>query len=433
RDSPLVTLAILGEDTTKTAERLLGLPRAVKNAQDWCAQSVDTSGTWVETPDYWYFGTQAHAQLSSALLTATGSAGRMLDSHPAFRETGFFHIYNQGITDKFNYGDCGPSKITATANSLFFYSTVYNIPEYALYQRDRPDAADPLTMLWYEPGTSGEWYKNLPLDRSFSDIKNAWVSMRSSWTDPNGVFVAMKAGRLSGHATHGNLDAGDFVLDALGERWATELCQDSYDAPGYFSSEAQDSVRWQYYRCGTSGQNTIVYNNTNQIADAVPFVEDFQSSPAEGAFWVTDLSNVYHRTISIKRGVRLLEGRDRVLIQDEIRGASEGSQWRMHTRAEITYSDSGRVAHLRLNGKALDATILSPTTASFYTADAKTDMHSWKAQVPVTDLPNSGVNVLAVDIPAGNTTLAVLFCPIMRGKCSTAHLSLDDLEGWNLE
>jgi hypothetical protein len=32
----------------------------------------------------------------------------------------------------------------------------------------------------------------------------------------------MKAGQLTGHQTHGDLDAGDFVLDALGQRWAGE-------------------------------------------------------------------------------------------------------------------------------------------------------------------------------------------------------------------
>jgi len=41
----------------------------------------------------------------------------------------------------------------------------------------------------------------------------------------------------------GNLDTGNFVLNAIGERWAGELCQDDYLAPLYFSSKAQDSTR----------------------------------------------------------------------------------------------------------------------------------------------------------------------------------------------
>lgn len=137
----------------------------------------------------------------------------MLDSHPKFRETGMFHIHNIGMTEKFNYGDCGPSKITATANSLFFYGREYGIPEYGLLQRDSPDAADPLSMLWYESSLKGEWHDHLPLDKAFSDPSGAWVSLRSSWTDSNGVFVAMKGGKMTGHATRkATLHPGSNIL-----------------------------------------------------------------------------------------------------------------------------------------------------------------------------------------------------------------------------
>lgn len=148
-----------------------------------------------------HFGTQAHSQLSSALLTATSNTHGMLTSNSAFKNTSWFHIYNNGLTEKFNYGDCGPPKFTATANSLFFYGTEFNNPSYILYQHDRPDAPDPLSMLWYNPRIEGSWFYDLPLDREFPDPNSAWVSMRSSWTDIKGLFVAMKAGRGLGHQT----------------------------------------------------------------------------------------------------------------------------------------------------------------------------------------------------------------------------------------
>lgn len=44
--------------------------------------------------------------------------------------------------------------------------------------------------------------------------------MRSSWTDSDGLYTAMKSGKLAGHQTHGNLDVGDFVFEAMGQRWA---------------------------------------------------------------------------------------------------------------------------------------------------------------------------------------------------------------------
>jgi hypothetical protein len=44
-----------------------------------------------------------------------------------------------------------------------------------------------------------------------------WASMRSSWTDNDTLFVAVKAGKNQGHHTHNDLDTGDFVLDAAGQ------------------------------------------------------------------------------------------------------------------------------------------------------------------------------------------------------------------------
>jgi len=117
-----------------------------------------------------------------------------------FKNTGLFHIYNIGMTEKFNFGDCGPRKFTATANSLFFYGDQFMMPIYTLYQRRKTEAADPLSMLWYKPPAETPWYFNLPLDHNFDDTDGAWVSLRNSWSSESGLFIAMKAGKLIGHS-----------------------------------------------------------------------------------------------------------------------------------------------------------------------------------------------------------------------------------------
>lgn len=78
---------------------------------------------------------------------------------------------------------------------------VASVPVYSLYQRDRADVADPLSMLWYNTNVEGDWWYNLPLDRNFPDSRDAWASMRSSWTDGDGLYAAMKAGNATGHQT----------------------------------------------------------------------------------------------------------------------------------------------------------------------------------------------------------------------------------------
>lgn len=81
-------------------------------------------------------------------------------------------------------------------------------PTFALFQRDRGDAPDPMSMLFYNPQVSGEFWDGLALDHYFPSSNDSWVSMRSTWTNTNGNYVAMKSGALTGHQTHGDLDTG---------------------------------------------------------------------------------------------------------------------------------------------------------------------------------------------------------------------------------
>lgn len=113
---------------------------------------------------------------------------------------------------------------------------VADMPEYSLFQRDRGDAPEPMSMLYYDPQVTGQFWNGLELDHHFSNTTDGWASMRSSWTDNNAVYVAIKAGALLGHQTHGDLDAGTFVLDAMGQRWAGELGNGDYLSTGYVSA-----------------------------------------------------------------------------------------------------------------------------------------------------------------------------------------------------
>lgn len=300
----MASLAILGDDTTGNAKQLLGL--TVDNAKSNCAQAVTDDGTWHETANYWYFGTTGHAEMASSLLTATGSHYGLLDTNANFKKTGEFHMYVSGPTSLFNYGDHGPNKFSTTANAMIFYASQFQDPEYALFQRDQRDAAEPWSMFWYDPTIAGAFWDGKALDSFFDNQLDQWASMRSSWTDGDALYVAVKAGNLTGHETHGDLDVGDFVLDALGTRWAGELGSGDYNSPNYFLSEAQDADRWKYYRKMTEGQNTLLIGATNQLVTAMPkIVNSGSSGTTQGsstvmdvpddstAFWVADMSSAY--------------------------------------------------------------------------------------------------------------------------------------------
>lgn len=299
-------LAILGDDTSGIAEQILGL--TVPNANQNCVFIATTDGTSTETPNYWYFATTGHAEMAAALLTATGSSYDLLSTNADIEKTGQYHMYVMGATSLFDYGDHGPNKFSSTANSMLFYADQFRNPQYALFQRDRFDAPEPWSMFWYDPTVTGAFWDGLALDFFFDNSSDQWASMRSSWTDEHALFVAVKAGRNQGHQTHNDLDCGDFVIDALGTRWAGELGSGDYLSEGYFSSDAQDSQRWLYYRKRTEGQNTILVNKQNQNVGALPAVRHQTSGTAQGSstvidipdndsvFWVSDLTSAYNDT-----------------------------------------------------------------------------------------------------------------------------------------
>jgi len=436
----LGALAILEDDTTGVAQQILGL--TPQNAVQNCAYATTDDGTWTETANYWYFGTTGHAEMSSALITATGSDYGLLDTNTNFYKTGLYHMYAYGPTSLFDYGDHGPNKYSATANGLLLYGKHYNQPQYVLFQREQHDAADPWSMFWYDPSVSGAFWDGAPLDHFFDNGLDQWASMRSSWTDNGALHIAVKAGMNQNHQTHNDLDAGDFVLDALGTRWAGELGSSDYRSPYYFSNDTQGSARWLYYRKMTEGQNTILINQANQNVLAAPIVKHDSSGTVQNsstvvhipqdstAFWTADLSTAYFGG-TVERGVRLLNARRQVLIQDEVTSQSS-IQWRMHTNATVNISSGGTSAALTLADQTMNVSILSPSTATFSKSDAV--RFSTDPTPPAPDPDNPGVTVLIISLPAGTYSIQVLFNPQWNGMSSSDFVTPPSvaLSDWSL-
>ncbi|THV07870.1 hypothetical protein K435DRAFT_825197 [Dendrothele bispora CBS 962.96] len=382
----VAALAVLGDDQSGNAQTILD--NAIDNAKSNCAMAVSTDGTWAETANYWYFGTTGHAEMASSLMTAAGSDFGLLSTNQDFANTGDFHMYVYGQTSLFNYGDHGPNKFSTTANSMIFYGDQFKQAQYILFQREQADAAEPWSMFWYNPTVSGAFWDGTDLDHFFDNELDQWVSMRSSWTDINAMYVAMKAGMNNGHQTHNDLDVGDF------------LGSGDYLSTGYFTSEAQDAQRWMYYRKMTEGQNTILVNRTNQLKDTSG------TKQGSGTVFTVDQDSTALMASSVHR----------VLIQDEVTSSTTW-QWRMHTNA--TVSVSGNSATLDLDGKTMKLDILSPSGATFTTSAAK--------RFDTDD--NLGVTVVIVE------NLQVLFSPqwgngvSLMGTGDVKNVALND---WSL-
>jgi hypothetical protein len=361
-------------------------------------------GGFEEGPGYWNYATSYNVLYIAALNSALGNDFGASDA-PGFSTTVDYHIQSAGPTLQFaNFGDAHPDVYPSP--QVFWFARRFHRPAYAAYER--PIALnthlDPseqkessrfaiLGLFWSAlPPISGD-AAPLHLVESFARVSQAYL--RSEFDDSNAWYIGFKGG--DAHASHGHLDLGSFVMDAFGQRWASDLGPDSYGLPGYFGPK-----RWSYYRMRTEGHNTLTIDGLNEDLDSkAPLTST--STMGNTFYSIADLSQTYKgKLASWNRGVALLD-KQRVLVQDEIAPAqSVDVVWNFHTFTTVAISKDGRSATLTEGGAAIQARILSPASARFDTTST---------QPPPPQEPNPGLTNLVIPLARQSTpqTIAVLF------------------------
>eukprot|EP01051_Picozoa_sp_SAG22_P007717 SAG22_NODE_553_length_9168_cov_5.758628_4_plen_251_part_00 len=124
---------------------------------------------------------------------------------------------------------------------------------------------------------------SLPLAKHFR--RNEHLSMRSSWTDLNATWLAIK-GRVpwpvASDPGHPHDDLGSFVFEMCGERWATDLGAESYHVPEYFDLQLQ---RWAVYRASWAGHNVLTLReHPPSAATPLPSAALMKNLTASAAF-----------------------------------------------------------------------------------------------------------------------------------------------------
>lgn len=259
-----------------------------------------------------------------------------------------------------------------------------------LSAEQRGGGGDVQDLLWYDPSVATDPKSaGLDRDRYFPGAEES-VTMRQAWNDPGAAFVGFKGG--DNQVNHGDLDLGTFTFDADGVRWAVDLGPNDYNIPDYWDMSV-DGGRWRYYRKRAEGHNTLVID-PDEGPDQHPFATAAITCSAFGddtAFAITDLSAAYPEA-SVTRGVKLVDGRERFVVQDEIAAPEPVDVWWfMHTEAEIDAGNGS--AALEQDGEALTAAIASPADATFRAMDAEPLPTSPQ---PDAEAPVEGVRKLAV-------------------------------------
>ncbi len=395
------------------------LPKAL-DGLSYALKSYGPDGVWGEGPGYWGYATDYTAYGLAALQSALGNSFG-LTNFPGMSLTGYLPIYAAGPTGYvLNFADSGEKAKQGAPHPDMWLAGIYSDNDFSdfVHTQLANANANAYDVIWYRP------YANSTTQRDLDKFFNGKVSLyfsRSSWTDPNALWVGFKAGYNL--VNHGHLDLGNFEMDAMGVRWARDLGSDDYSLPNYFSGSVQSSPRWTYYRLNSLSHSVPVLGGVSQNVDATSKFVKHAEAIAE-PYALVDFTEAYKQfATSAQRGIKMVSGRKAILIQDEFALSKATTiAWGMTTDATIQLIDP-KQAELTISGKKLTALILSPSSATFSVESAQ--------QVAPQQL-NTGVNRLLIRMtaPIGNALISVSLSPQWTSVATGYSSEIIPLSKW---
>ena len=389
-------------------------------------------GAYAEGYGYWGYGTTYNVLFISSLE-------KMFHTHFGLgKQAAFFksprYIENMvGPTGKcFNYSDVAAGTLLQPA--MFWLAGKLQDPSVLWLEKSFLQAQPiqipvtwrflPVLLIW-----GSQWNINTiqqPAATYWSGSgRNPVAFMRSSWTDSNAVYIAMKGGSPS--VTHGHMDAGCFVMDADGVRWAMDFGYQEYESLESRNidlwDDKQEGQRWKIFRYNNFAHNTITINNRLQCVKGFAPLQMVAKTRLFTAA-VTDLSALYAGQLaSARRGIALCN-KKYTLVRDEITTTDTATlfRWTMITPATVTINENKEaVLHQGEKKLLLKVSGTHPVT-----------MKTWSTQPPQDyDAPNPGTVIVGFEswLPKNTTaSFNVLLIPASAGTVPDQQVK--NLKDW---
>ena len=381
-------------------------------------------GAYEEGPNYWRLAMRFYVFSMRALENSLGTC-LGYDDVPGLKMTGEYIRAINGSRGIFNFHD-GNNGLPLYSPELYWLADRFDNPDDAAMRNARlkvtyllsaasSDFA-PTDFMYYDTAFNGVTSSPAGLD-AYLPISEI-ASMRSGWSSSD-TYVGFHCDDPLSGDSHDQMDAGTFVLDALGQQFFFDLGSDDYNIPNYL----------QCYRVRAEGHNTVIFNPDSNYAfkygGSASIVR--HSFGDDESYAIGDMTNVYTYDKGVKsflRGVKLDNDRSRVTVQDKFELTKPAEMyWFAHTDAAIEVSDDGKSAVLTKNGKKLLATIVCGDGATFSVMDAKPLPTS-----PVIEgqNPNDGIRKLTIHIEnCGSNEICVTFVPAANSADSNGFKPLE--------
>ena len=333
----------------------------------------EPDGGYPEGFGYWDYGTGFEVMLVAALQSALGTdAG--IAAQESFMRSATFMTYMTAPTGKcYNFYDSG-SAISCISSKYWFArqtgdASIVAVDELLLSKgRVAKDRLLPIYMIF---GSALDLSKpRLPQSKTWVNHGEAPIFIyRGGWESPNDTYFAIKGGRAA--SNHAHMDAGSFIYERDGVRWAVDLGMHDYNrleqAGVDLWNRSQQSERWSIFRIGMESHNVLIFDGkAHNVNGKAEIIETFDTPRRRGA--VIDLTPTFEGSATEVKRMAEVDKNDNLTITDHIVAGEKAStlEWRMATNAEaqiiatntIMLTEKGKTMFLKIKSKvAAKATI----------------------------------------------------------------------------
>jgi len=390
-------------------------------------------GNYPEGYSYWGYGTSYNVFFISALEQLLGTDFG-LSQMPGFLQTASFYGNLTGPTGKpFNYSDCGGAEGLQPA--MIWFAGKSKDP--AILWTEGPRLRNPNPFPKWDrflPATL-VWGINLNLQQTTPPGYHLWngggenpiAIMRSSWTNPQAIYVGFKGG--SPALSHAHMDIGSFVMDADGERWSADPGMQDYESMESKGLNiwdmTQQSDRWKVFRYSNFSHSTLTVNNSLQNINGKGIITK-HIDDSLFTRTVMDIGDMYKGSLSkATRGIAIVN-QQYVMVRDELETGDSACtiRWAMFTPAAVA-GIQGTQAQLTNHNKKLTLAVQGLPEGTTLTTWRTDPQHNYDALNPGTTLVG-----FELTLPAHTKTIYNVFLLPGNNQVAIKKSSLKPLSDW---
>lgn len=354
--------------------------------------SYAPDGIYPEGYGYWAYGTWYEVLMIEALRSVRGESAD-LERSAGFLASAEFMNYMVAPSGKcFNFSDSAAINTVGnpllywfaaeTGNPSLAWAEAKRLVDMEQFRVESPRMM-PFAMLF---ASRCDMSQAKPLDSRFWAGRGAMPLFiyRSGWDRADDTYLAAKGGSPS--HSHAHMDAGSFVYEWGGVRWAIDLGSQNYhslEKRGIkLFAKGQESPRWSIFRLNNTSHGTLMINDRQMRYEGkAEMRETYSDGSCYGALF--DLTPVLFDVAKAQRRITIDEAAH-VVVEDDLTAGDKpcSVRWTMVTRATPRIVDNHTI-ELRQEGRTLLVRVASPKATTPFVLTA-TPPHDYDAPNPDT-------------------------------------------------